>query len=875
MAGNGIIVKVGTEYDGKDLARAQREIDKLNAAIKPAGAGFTKVGKQLQDMGAKMSAFGSTLTRNVTLPLAAVGAAAVVAVDKASDLAETISKVGVLFGKSAGEVEAWSKTAATSLGQSQQQALDAASTFAIFGQSAGLSGGKLVDFSTNLTSLAADLASFNNTSPQDAIDAIGAALRGESEPLRRYGVLLDDATLKAAAMEMGIYKGTGTLTAQQKVLAANKVIFEQTTAAQGDFARTSGGLANQTRILKAQMEDVTAQIGTALLPIALEMVGIFRDQVVPVIQNLADRFSQLSPETIKMGAGLGLVAAAAGPALMVLGHMTSGIGSLVAGLGPLIGALGGGAGLTGVLGTLIGPVGIVIAAIVGLIAIFVAMWRESEVFRNAIMQAWDAISAAIGEAVGTIQQALADNADSINTLKAAFQMLGDVIGTYVVPIIRDYIVVYIKMVVAVIAILINYVARLIDAWRIFASGAVKAVAVVVRAYGTAVSTILGFYADLTQRAADAFGWVPGIGEKLQTAANAFRDWSQSSGAAVDEVANRVWQMGEAIDASTQPRTVVITVEQRLATEAQRWARGKTASDFPTTRSGATGGMSAPAVTKAKSTGSTATKADPFAEFVKGIRESVGKLKAKARLMARGVPEALADSIVGADGWKRITSRLLKGGKDALANFVRLWTQSAEGKSAVKSQIDSIVQAAKDGLQKLKDLANDYVSQVRAFGSATSLGSDAPISAASITANLQQRLGIVRQFIAAMGQLKALGLDGTVRADIFSMGPFDGLKYAQALLAGGKQAIGEVNALTAQFNSPAVAGRYAMLGLDAQQSSTANYVPPQSVTVAAGGINITVNGEVTAQTRADIRQAVVDALNGIGREAKSSKKAGVR
>ena len=86
----------------------------------------------------------------------------------------------------------------------QQQALDAAATFATFGGAAGLAGDDLVNFSTGFVGLASDMASFNNTTPEQAIQAIGAALRGEAEPMRQYGVLLDDATLRQKALELGL-----------------------------------------------------------------------------------------------------------------------------------------------------------------------------------------------------------------------------------------------------------------------------------------------------------------------------------------------------------------------------------------------------------------------------------------------------------------------------------------------------------------------------------------------------------------------------------------------------------------------------------------------------------------------------------------------
>ncbi len=117
-----------------------------------------------------------------------------------------MSKTQQVFGSSADSILQWSLGSAKSFGQSRQQALDAASTFGIFGHQANLTGSDLSNFSTKLTELASDLASFSNTSPQDAILALSSALQGEAEPIRAYGVLLDEATLKARALSEGILK---------------------------------------------------------------------------------------------------------------------------------------------------------------------------------------------------------------------------------------------------------------------------------------------------------------------------------------------------------------------------------------------------------------------------------------------------------------------------------------------------------------------------------------------------------------------------------------------------------------------------------------------------------------------------------------------
>ena len=256
--------------------------------------GMNDANKQTQTFGDKLGDFA----KKAGVALAAVGAAAGAmaikigkeAVQAASDLAETTSKVNVIFGDTARNIEEFGAKAAASLGQTRTQAMNAAATFGIFGKSAGLAGEDLTRFSTEFVQLASDLASFNNTSVDQAITALGAALRGESEPIRAYGVLLNDATLKAKALEMGIYSGTGTLSAQQKVLAAHRVILDQTRDAQGDFARTADGMANSQRILTARLEEAKIVLGTALLPIALEVIKVFNERFLPVIERVAASF---------------------------------------------------------------------------------------------------------------------------------------------------------------------------------------------------------------------------------------------------------------------------------------------------------------------------------------------------------------------------------------------------------------------------------------------------------------------------------------------------------------------------------------------------------------------------------------------------------
>ena len=274
-----INIPILTSFNGKGVAQAQREFKSLTTTTQKAG--FI-----LQKALLPAAAAIGTITQ-VIAP----------AIRAASDFEEATSKVNVVFGRASKSVKAFADTAARSLGQSKQAVLDAAGAFGTFGKAAGLAGEDLSLFTTDFITLATDLASFNNTTPEEAVQAIGAALRGEAEPLRRFGVLLNDATLKAEAMELGIYSGNKALTAQQKILAAQSAIYKQTGDAQGDFARTADGLANKQRTLSALFKNFQIQLGQQLLPAATD----FANGLVKINDAFSNMPTPATNATVKVG----------------------------------------------------------------------------------------------------------------------------------------------------------------------------------------------------------------------------------------------------------------------------------------------------------------------------------------------------------------------------------------------------------------------------------------------------------------------------------------------------------------------------------------------------------------------------------------------
>lgn len=311
----GVVVQVEKAGDQitADFVQTARQADQ--ALAKVDGDKFTEVRKQAKkagdDVGNSLkegAKEGDKAMKNLAESAGfAAATAAIVAFAKSSinafaDLGETLSKAEVIFGDATEQIVRFGDDAATALGQSKQAAIAAASDFAIFGKAAGLTGSELATFSTDLTMLASDLASFSNTTPEEAVLALGAALRGESEPIRRYGVLLDEATLKARALKMGIFDGNGALSQQQRVLAAQAEIFAQTTLAQGDFARTSDSLTNSQKTLTAQVKDLQVEIGAALAPAMATAVSAGSD-LVGLFQAL--------PKSVQATAAISVIAGGA------------------------------------------------------------------------------------------------------------------------------------------------------------------------------------------------------------------------------------------------------------------------------------------------------------------------------------------------------------------------------------------------------------------------------------------------------------------------------------------------------------------------------------------------------------------------------------
>ncbi len=194
-------------------------------------------------------------------------------ISAASTIQEETEKTGVVFGDSAGQVQAWAKTLTTSFGISEGEALKSTGVFGNMFHSLHIGQSDAARMSERLVTLAADMASFNNASPEDTLAALQSGLAGQVRPLRQFGVFLSQDRIKQEALSSGIAKNASHLDAQQKLQAAYNIILKDTALQQGDVARNTGSLSVAESKLKAAIQNTEAVIGAAFLPSLTKVVN--------------------------------------------------------------------------------------------------------------------------------------------------------------------------------------------------------------------------------------------------------------------------------------------------------------------------------------------------------------------------------------------------------------------------------------------------------------------------------------------------------------------------------------------------------------------------------------------------------------------------
>lgn len=356
------------------LERMKTSLDENEKAMESLGKETTSTGEKLQSVGDKISSIGSKLKW-----LSAGAATGLTGMFKAaSDLNENLNKTEVVFGDLSNDVIEWSKTTLNSFGVAQSSALEMSSYFGDMATSMGLTTEQAALMGQELVGRAGDMASFKNVSLDVARTGLAAIFTGETESLKKFGIVMTEANLEAYALANAYGKQYKEMDQAEKVMLRYNYVMEQTKNASGDFANTSDGAANSVRVAQESLKEAAATLGQEVIPL-----------VLPLIQNVTDLVQGINSmdEGTKNLIVTGLaVTAVASPILSIGGKLISGIGWMIgtglptlAGLFTTTGTAAVTAGSVGAvaIGSLTVPiagvvaaVGVLAGAIIGVIALF-------------------------------------------------------------------------------------------------------------------------------------------------------------------------------------------------------------------------------------------------------------------------------------------------------------------------------------------------------------------------------------------------------------------------------------------------------------------------------------------------------------------------
>jgi hypothetical protein len=354
------------------LVQLQADVSQLKAGMAQAEASLKGLDGTVATTSNKMSSFVGNLKRVGAAMGATFAATQIVSFAKESILAasntnEAISKVGVVFGNNAKEIEAWAAGATANFGMSERSALTAVGTFGNLFDAFGLGEGDTKKFSKSLTELAVDMASFNDMPVDDALNALRSGLSGETEPMKKFGSVLSETRLKTEALSLGLIKNTKeALDPAAKAQAAYSLIMKDTAKQQGDYDRTAGGTANTMRRVASEMDNAKVAIGQGLLPVFNALLKVMEFGILPVLKGVGKFLKENSTAVAVFGAVLAAGAVVWGVYTLAINAAT--IATKV---------------WTAV--TKANPIGLIITAVALLAAGIATLWKRSETFRNVII----------------------------------------------------------------------------------------------------------------------------------------------------------------------------------------------------------------------------------------------------------------------------------------------------------------------------------------------------------------------------------------------------------------------------------------------------------------------------------------------------------
>lgn len=299
------------------LQGATNQVNALSTATKNAGRSAQEARAQFVELAIGLEVAGRTLTQFVSVPVAKFIQSSVT---EASHLNEVINQTKVIFGETATEVLNWAETLEASLGLSTTEALEANNNFARLFNEVGVGMEQSSEFAQALVERIGDLASFTDFPIEQVIQRVTSGLVGETEAVRRLGIILDETVIKQEAYNQGIVESGAVLNTEQKFLLRLQQILAQTSEAQGDAARTADTYAGQLRQMHRNTSELQKEVGQIFLPTFTRLASVFNG-VLNSLTSMAEGFQELPGPVRAIGIGLTGLLVLVGPLTTAFGRL--------------------------------------------------------------------------------------------------------------------------------------------------------------------------------------------------------------------------------------------------------------------------------------------------------------------------------------------------------------------------------------------------------------------------------------------------------------------------------------------------------------------------------------------------------------------------
>ena len=374
--------EIKAKLSAEGFAQFQKDINNADKSM----SGFSK---NLKSFGDQATKIGKTLTKNVTLPIVGLGAAAV---KFAADAEVSFRKFGKAFEGTGSEATDVLDNLNKNFGLSNTQATQLLANVGDLLKGFGSSSSEALQMSDSVLQLSSALSAYNGVPVARAADAIKSALVGERDALKGLGIVVSEAAVQKQLLSDGTADLTGQELLLAKAQATLKLAYQQSGDAVGSFAENQNTLAFQSQQLLGDLKDLGVEFGTILLPVMKDIVG--------EIKQAVEWFSNLTDEQKKSIIKAAAIAAALGPVITSVGQLTTAVRVLSTAFN--------------------GPVGLAIA--IGAATAALALWirKKHEAKVEEFAKEIDDTTKRVSDLTGTLY----DNGDATKALEESYYAVG-------------------------------------------------------------------------------------------------------------------------------------------------------------------------------------------------------------------------------------------------------------------------------------------------------------------------------------------------------------------------------------------------------------------------------------------------------------------